>query len=83
MIKLNEPARRNKQAAEYLRKLADQVESDNHLIIDINLSQTVENRRGSCFEPDIARLSVDFSITVMEDESTSALTGIYNEVAHG
>lgn len=82
MIKLEDPKVNQKRAAEYLRKLADQIESDEHFIIDMNLSQTTENNnRGSMHEPDVTRLSVDFSVTVIDDESTPSLTGIYYEVS--
>ena len=81
MAKLNDTNLHRVRAAAYLRKLAEQIESDDHFIIDLNLSQTIENNRGSAYDPDITRMSVEFSVTVIDDESTPSLTGIYHEVS--
>ena len=69
------------QAAAYLRKLADELESGNHWIADINLSQTVESRRGGLCSPDSTEIEVMFEVRVVDNESTPSLTGIYQEVS--
>lgn len=81
MAKLNDTNLNRVRSAAYLRKLADQIESDEHFIIDLNLSQTTEHNRGSAFDPNVTRMSVDFSVTVIDGESTPSLTGIYYEVS--
>lgn len=83
MIKIDDPKVNQKRAVDYLRELADQIERDDHFIIDLNLSQTTEHNRGSVHEPDVTRLSVDFSVTVVDNESTPSLTGIYYKVSRG
>lgn len=70
------------QAAAYFRKLAEQLESGDHFVADINLSQTVESLK-SGFNPDRTEFSVSFDVVVIDNESTPSLTGIFHEVSHG